>query len=110
MIIYAYRSGEIGFALKSPPVGTLPLARAPHSMAESAVIQTAHRNGDGWVIPGVMEAFDRSDYATALHLRLDYEVKLGRAIAMMRAKEILRSESRILQRRAKRQAQVRAAS
>lgn len=106
MIIYAYRSGEIGFALKSPPVGALPLARAPHSMAENAVIQTARLDGEMWVIPGVMEAFDRSDYATALRLRLDYEVKLGRAIAMMRAKEIIRSE----QRRAKRLAKVRAAA
>jgi hypothetical protein len=102
MIIYAYRSGEIGFALQSPPVGSVPLARAPHLMAERAVSETAQGEGDGWFIPGVAEAFERNDYANALHLRLDYSCKLNRQIARMRALAEIESSKRIEAKQARR--------
>lgn len=102
MIIYAYRSGEIGFALQSPPVGAVPLARAPHLMAERAVSETAQREGDGWIIPGVADAFECSDYAKALRLRLDYSCQLNRQIARIRASAMIESAARIDAKRAKR--------
>jgi len=61
MIIYAYRSGEIGFALRKAPAGAIALRKAPHSVAEKAVHGCARLAYDNqtWLVPGIPES--RSD-------------------------------------------------
>lgn len=93
MIIYCYRSGQIGFALREIPDGAIAIAKGPHPITEAAVHGCARLAYDNetWLVPGIPEAANEE---AAYQAMLTFEKRLKDRIAVLkkaRDTEMLRS-------------------